>query len=172
MKKTVLFILLLVTGCSYQPIINNETKMNIQSSAFVHNQKIPSQYTCDGENTNPPLSFNELPEKTKSLVLIVDDHDASVGMWVHWTVWNIDPIDVVIKEGEGSATGVEGVNSFGSIGYGGPCPLGGMHRYFYKVYALDSMLDLDSSATKDSIVKAMEGHIIEKAELIGLYARQ
>jgi len=146
--------------------------MKIESSAFRQNEAIPSKYTCDGENVNPPLKFSRVPEDAKSLVLIVDDPDAPSGTWVHWTVWNIAPRTEGIGENDVPQGAVEGLTDFGKPGYGGPCPPSGTHRYFFKVFALDITLDLDSSAKIEELEKAMEGHILAKDELIGLYQRQ
>ena len=149
----------------------NEVKydtMLISSQAFDHQSNIPSQYTCDGRNINPPLEIEQIPEEAKSLVLIVDDPDAAGGMWVHWVVWNI-PITLSIKEN--SIPGTEGVNDFKRKHYGGPCPPSGIHRYFFKVYALDAVLDLPASTDKKSLEQAMQPHIIAFGEIIGLYQR-
>ena len=145
--------------------------MKIISSAFENNTKIPSKYTCDGENVNPPLEFVAVPEKAKSLVLIVDDPDALSKTWAHWIVYNIDPQILSVKENSKVETGIEGITDFGNQGYGGPCPPSGTHRYFFKLYALDKVLDLPQNATKQMVEKAMEGHMIEKSELIGLSKR-
>jgi len=145
--------------------------MKLESSAFQNNQPIPLKYTCDGENVNPPLKINEIPEGTKSLVLIVDDPDAPMGTWVHWLVWNIEPQTREVPESPVFDEAVEGINSFKKTGYGGPCPPSGTHHYFFKLYALDIMLDLDSQAKVKDIEKAMEGHILDKAELVGVYSR-
>lgn len=145
--------------------------MKIKSPAFKHTGSIPSKYTCDGKDISPPLEIEEVPEETKSLVLIVDDPDAPVGIWTHWTVWNIDPKVKKIEEDSIPKGGKEGMTNFGSTGYGGPCPPGGEHRYFFKLYALDTMLELDSSVEADELEEEMESHIIEKAELVGLYKR-
>lgn len=145
--------------------------MKIDSSAFGHNQSIPSKYTCDGENINPPLTFSDVSESAKSLVLIMDDPDAPMGVWDHWFVWNIPKETISINE-DLTPPGVVGKNTGGKIGYQGPCPPDRQHRYFFKLYALDTMLDIDTSATKQDLEKAMEGHILEKAELIGLYSRR
>lgn len=145
--------------------------MKIESAAFGHNQAIPSKYTCDGQNVNPPLTFSDVPSDAKSLVLINDDPDAPAGTWVHWTVWNISSQTTEIAEDSVPQGSVEGVTSFGKPGYGGPCPPSGTHRYFFKLYALDTTLDLDQSATKQDLEKAMEGHILAEASLIGLYSR-
>lgn len=146
-------------------------KMKIESSAFLDNQFIPSKYTCDGENVNPPLKISGVPSETKSLVLIVDDPDAPRGTWVHWTLWNINPKITEISENNSPEGAVEGVTDFGKPGYGGPCPPSGTHRYFFKIYALDITLDLEVSAKVKDIEKAMEGHILDQARLIGLYSR-
>lgn len=144
--------------------------MKIESSAFKHNEKIPAKYTCDGENISPPLAISEVPGNAKSLVLIVHDPDAPAGTWVHWNVWNIPPQTKEVREG-GVPQGIEGATSFNKPGYGGPCPPSGTHRYFFKLYALDTMLDLPSSAMKGEIEKSMTGHIIAYHEFIGLYER-
>lgn len=149
--------------------------MKISSPIFEHNQSIPAIYTCDGNNTNPPLAISEVPATAKSLALIMDDPDVPTfvredGLWVHWLVWNIDPKTSVIKENT-SDFGVVGLNTRGVNAYGGPCPPDREHRYFFKLYALDTTLDLDTATNKDQLEKAMAGHIIEQAELIGLYKR-
>lgn len=146
------------------------SNMNLSSPAFQNNGKIPVKYTCDGENINPPLIISDIPNKTKSLVLIVDDPDAPMGTWLHWTVFNIDPKTKEISENSIPSGALEGITDFGSIGYGGPCPPSGTHRYFFKLYALDIKLDLSSGVSKEEIEKAIEGHILDKAELIGLYS--
>ena len=146
--------------------------MKIESSAFKDNEFIPSKYTCDGVNISPPLRINEAPENAKSLVLIVDDPDAPIKTWVHWTIWNIDPMTNEIAEGSYPKGAVEGMTDFGRTGYGGPCPPFGTHRYFLKLYALDGVLNLISSATVKDIEKEMHGHILDKAQLIGLYKRK
>lgn len=142
--------------------------MRISSSAFEHNTSIPAKYTCQGEDISPPLKIKDIPDKTESLVLIMDDPDAPNGTWDHWVVFNIHPVNE-IKEGE--SPGYEGKNSWGKNMYGGPCPPSGTHRYFFKVYALDCKLTLDPSATKKDVESHMEGHVLESAELIGLYQK-
>jgi len=143
-------------------------KLTITSSVFKNKDVIPAKYTCDGEDVNPPLSVESVPEETESLVLIVDDPDAPMGMWDHWVVWDIPP---TTKIEENSVPGTEGLNDFGKYSYGGPCPPSGTHRYFFKVYALDKKLDLPSNSRKRNVEKAMEGHILAKGEIIGLYSR-
>jgi len=153
-------------------ITNLKTTMKITSPAFEHNQSIPQKFTCDGDNVNPPLQFSDVPEGTKSLALIVDDPDAPVGLWVHWTAWNIKSDTTEITENAVPSGGVEGVTSFGNSGYGGPCPPDGEHRYFFKLYALDTELDLSTESDKEDLEEAIVGHVLDKAELIGLYKRQ
>jgi Raf kinase inhibitor-like YbhB/YbcL family protein len=140
----------------------------VTSSAFENKGRIPSKYTCDGENVNPPLNIQGIPEAAKSLVLIVDDPDAPMGTWVHWVVWNIP---VTEKIGEDSVPGTEGVSTSGGHSYSGPCPPSGTHRYFFKVYALDTRLDIDPNSKKKDVEKAIEGHIVVKGEIVGLYSR-
>lgn len=146
--------------------------MKISSSAFEHNGSIPSQYTCDGQSRIPPLAFSGIPEGTKSLALIHDDPDAPAGLWVHWIVWNINPESSGIHEGTLPSGALEGTNSWERVGYSAPCPPSGRHRYFFTLYALDTTLNLDLSAKKESLEKAMGDHILAKAILIGLYGRK
>lgn len=145
--------------------------MKIQSSTFQHNENIPPKYTCDGEGINPPLQFFDVPGNAKSLVLISDDPDAPMGIWVHWTIWNIDPKIIEIAENSVPANAVEGTTSFGNVGYGGPCPPSGVHRYFFKLYAIDTLLDLPAGTNSKDLEKAIQGHIVDSAEFIGLYSR-
>ncbi|KKQ42276.1 MAG: hypothetical protein US59_C0012G0021 [Candidatus Levybacteria bacterium GW2011_GWB1_37_8] len=144
--------------------------MKIISSAFENNSKIPAKYTCDGENVNPPLSLIDVPANAKSLVLIVDDPDAPSGTWVHWTIFNINPKVANVEEENIPSGGKEGITSFGKTGYGGPCPPSGVHRYFFKLYTLDIILNL-INPDKAALEKAMRSHILDKAELIGLHSR-
>lgn len=145
--------------------------MKIWSSAFADKEAIPSRYTCDGDDINPPLQF-DVPSSAKSLALIVDDPDAPRGTWVHWVVWNIDPNTSEIKEDSVPKSSRQGINDFGNMSYGGPCPPSGTHRYFFKLYALDVSLNIPSRSAKADLEKAMQGHIIERAEMIGLYRRR
>jgi len=145
--------------------------MNINSPAFSNNEDIPPKYTCDSDNINPELDFSGVPPDAVSLVLIMDDPDAPGGTWVHWTLFNIDPATAGIDENSVPAGAVQGSNSWGTQVYGGPCPPSGTHRYFFKLYALDTSLDLDPTATASDIEDAMQGHILANAELIGLYSR-
>lgn len=147
----------------------NQT-MKLTSPAFTHNSTIPTKYTCDGEDISPPLLISETPAEAKSLVLIVDDPDAPVGDWVHWTLWNIPPSTTEIEEARAPA-GIEGTTDFGRTGWGGPCPPSGTHRYFFKLFALDTELTLPESAGKAEILDAINNHILDSTELIGTYAR-
>lgn len=145
--------------------------MQITSSAFENNSPIPSKYTCDGEDINPPLSFSDVPEAAKSLVLFVDDPDAPGKTFVHWVLYNISPNVKFIAEDDKPGTAAVGVNSAGENLYVGPCPPSGTHRYFFKLYALDAKLeDLPDFADLDIVEEAMQGSIIAQAELIGLYS--
>jgi len=146
--------------------------MEISSTAFDNDTAIPSMYSCDGDDNNPPLTITNTPPEAKSLALIVDDPDAPAGTWVHWTLFNIDPTTTEISENSVPENSVQGLTSFNSQGYGGPCPPSGTHRYFFKIYALDTMLDLDETAKAIDIEQAMEGHIIDKAEFFGTYTHQ
>jgi len=145
--------------------------MEIESPVFKNNKLIPSKYTCDGENVNPPLLIDDVPENAKSLVLIVDDPDASRGTWVHWTVWNIGPHIKEIKENSCPQNAVEGRTDFGRPGYGGPCPPSGTHRYFFKLFALNTTLDIDTSTEAADLEREIEDNILAKAQLVGLYRR-
>ena len=136
--------------------------MRVTSPAFQHKGFIPRKYTCDSDNVNPPLVFDDLPDDAKSLVLIIDDPDAPMGTWVHWVVWNIP---VTEKIDEDSVPGTEGVSTSGDHSYSGPCPPSGTHRYFFKVYVLDTKLDISNNSKKEDLEKAMEGHVIGKAAL-------
>lgn len=149
--------------------------MKLTSSAFRSGEKIPRKYTCQGTDINPPLQISDLPPKTKSLALIVDDPDVPPNvrkdrMWVHWVVYNIDPNLSTIPEGIPSI-GVMGKNTGGENRYMGPCPPDREHRYFFKLYALDKKLDLNEGASKEELLKAMEGHILGQTELMGRYEK-
>ncbi len=140
----------------------------ISSSAFGRSKLIPAKYTCDGANVSPPLQIEGIPEEAKSLVLIVEDPDAPMGLWIHWVVWNIPPTGTI---NENSSPGIEGLTSSKKRRYGGPCPPSGTHRYFFKVYALDIRLELSGNSQKRDVEKAMRNHVVAKGELVGLYSR-
>lgn len=148
-----------------------EGNMKIISSAFSEGQKIPQKYSCDGENISPPLSILDVPANSVSLVLIMDDPDAPAGTWVHWLVWNIDPNVKDITEGATPSGSVSGTTSFGDVGYGGPCPPSGQHRYFFKLYALNSKIDLKEDAKVENLTQAMKNHLIQETSLMGVYSR-
>ena len=150
--------------------------LEITSSAFSEGKMIPTRYTCDGPDVSPDLAWSGVPDTAQSLALICDDPDAPMGTWVHWVLFNIPagtsglpaeiPPDAVLENG-----GRHGTNDFGRLGYGGPCPPGGTHRYFFKLYALDTEPDLASGITKAQLLEAMEGHILAEAQLMGKYKR-
>jgi len=142
--------------------------MILTSPAFDNNKSIPKRFTCDGEGQNPPLKIDGVPKNAKSLVLIVDDPDAPMATFIHWIVYDI-PVISEIKEG--SIPGKQGINTARSFGWVSPCPPSGTHRYIFKIYALDKKLGLKEGANKSVVEKAMEGHIMDKAELTGLYKR-
>ncbi len=146
------------------------------SAAFSEGAMIPTRYTCDGEDVSPPLSWTELPPETGSFALICEDPDAPVGTWDHWVLFNIPASATGLPEAvPATATlddgSVHGNNSWGRLGYGGPCPPGGTHRYIFSLFALDIKLDLKSGATKSGLLKAMEGHILARTRLMGKYRR-
>lgn len=152
--------------------------MNLTSSAFAQNGAIPKKYTCDGGDTSPPLTWSDVPAGAKSLALIIDDPDAPDPAaprmtWVHWVLYNLPPSSGGLAEGlknlpSGTA---EGTNDWQRTGYGGPCPPVGRHRYFHKLYALDTVLQGLKKPNKAALEKAMQGHIVARAELIGTYQR-
>jgi len=146
-------------------------KMKITSSAFQEGGNIPSKFSCDGGNTSPPLQISNVPPEAKSLVLIVDDPDAPSGLFTHWAVWNISPQTSTVAEGS-TPKGVQGTNDFGRSGYGGPCPPYGMHRYYFKIFALDRELDLPFGAKRSQLEAALKGHAIAQGELMGRYSRK
>ena len=143
--------------------------MQLTSPEFSHNGNIPAKFTCEGQDINPPLEIQDIPKGTKSLSLIMDDPDAPSKVWVHWVVCDMP---IVYNIQENSIPGTQGINDSGDIGYGSPCPPTGVHRYFFKLYALDVKLDLTEGLTKKDLEAAMEGHILAKAELVGLYKRK
>ena len=154
---------------------NGVSNMKLTSTAFEHNGKIPSEYTCDGEDISPELMIEDVPAGAKSLALIMDDIDVPKhirpdGLWVHWVVWNISTDTKKIAKAN-EPEGIQGITNFGRTGYGGPCPPDREHRYFFKLYALDISLDIPEGSTKDVLEKAMKENIIEQTELIGLYEK-
>lgn len=149
----------------------DNTSFTITSAAFANNQSIPELYTCKGQSVRPPLVIQNSPEKTTSFAIIMIDPDAVQGEWTHWLAWNIDPATQTIDENSLPPGMVEGTTSFGTQGYGGPCPPKGtgVHRYIFEIYALDNRLDLPITTDSKQLQKAMEGHIIERARLTGSF---
>ena len=151
--------------------------MKLTSPAFTEGGMIPAQYTCNGADISPPLAWEEVPEDAKSLALIVDDPDAPVGTWVHWVLYNLPASTRELKENITKTKilpdgAMQGTNDFRKIGYNGPCPPGGTHRYFFKLYALDEMVDLNPGARKKDLVDAMKGHILAECQLMGRFSRR
>ncbi len=152
-------------------------EITIKSKAFDHGGMIPKKYTCDGINVSPPLTWDPVPEGTETLALICDDPDAPVGIWVHWVIFNLPANTTGLKEQipyeEMLDIGAkQGKNDFRKIGYGGPCPPGGVHRYYFKIYALDIKIMLKPGITKSQLIDAMSGHILGKGQLMGKYKRE
>jgi Raf kinase inhibitor-like YbhB/YbcL family protein len=175
--------------------------ISLRSPAFSEGGMIPKEYTCDGPDRSPPLEWSGVPDSARSLALICDDPDAPMGTWSHWVVFDLPPQVKALEEGipaeptgavalnQGTEPAVagngvgrlalgpdppkarQGQNDFGKIGYGGPCPPSGTHRYFFRLYALDAQLGLSSSATRSDVLKAIQGHIVAEGRLIGKYAR-
>jgi Raf kinase inhibitor-like YbhB/YbcL family protein len=181
-------------GCHQQDPLPAEDParrtIQLRSSAFADGGMIPRTFTCDGSDRSPPLEWSGVPAPARSLALFCDDPDAPLGTWSHWVVFNLPPQATALNEGvppeetiapaaaemPGSADGKlpkarQGTNDFGKIGYGGPCPPGGTHRYFFRLYALDIPLDLGSSATRSQVLKTIEGHILAEGRLMGKYKR-
>jgi Raf kinase inhibitor-like YbhB/YbcL family protein len=185
MKKTPLFLLTIgiLSGNLYAkgPEAKKGAKamdtITIESAAFGNMQPIPSKYTCDGADISPPLSWTNVPAGTKSLALICDDPDAPAGTWVHWVVYDLPPmLDILPENVPKSDTvpggGKQGKTDFGRAGWGGPCPPSGTHRYFFKIYALDIMLNLPAGKARAEVEKAMRGHVVAQGELVGTYKRK
>lgn len=178
-----ILIVLLVLLSSFDSSLQNQTKpggekmeIKLTSPVFKEGEFIPKKYTCDGENVSPPLGWSGIPATTKSIALICDDPDAPMGTWVHWVIFNIPAsvkrlnenikIAKVLEDGT-----VQGNNDSRKIGYAGPCPPGGTHRYFFKIYALDKRIEHTPGATKKELIKEMEGHILAEGKLMGKYSR-
>lgn len=155
----------------------SEKAIKISSSAFKQGEAIPAKYTCDGENVSPPLSWTWYPKRTQSFAIIADDPDAPMGTWVHWVIYNIpasvNDLDENLAKTDTLQNGImQGITDFRRPGYGGPCPPGGTHRYFFKIYALDIMLKAKPGLSKAELLKAMKGHIIAEGQLMGKYKRK
>jgi len=170
MKRLGLVILIVSLGLGVLWLKREKSLMQL-TSVFSNNQTIPSKFTCDGGNINPELNISGVPKETKSLSLIVDDPDAPNGDFVHWVMWNFEAETQQIKENTNPAGAVVGKNDFGKNNYGGPCPPSGTHRYQFKVYALDVKLDLPAVSGKKELLAVMNGHILDQAQLTGIYGR-
>jgi len=188
-KSSVIPVLLLLTlmGCANrtqpitQPLVTStpteaKTEIKLTSTAFKEGEPIPRQYTCDGVNISPPLEWGKVPKTVKTIAIVDDDPDAPARTWVHWVVYNLPAEHIGLVESLPAteklvAGGFHGKNDFGNVGYGGPCPTSGTHRYFFKIYALDSELPLEARATKAEVEKAMEGHVVAQAQLMGTYRK-
>jgi Raf kinase inhibitor-like YbhB/YbcL family protein len=149
----------------------------LTSTAFAQEEPVPAKYSCDGDNVSPPLQWSDPPDGTQSFALIMDDPDAPVGTWIHWVLYDLpadarDLPEAIPSDADLSDGSRHGENSWGRTDYGGPCPPSGTHRYFFKLYALDTVLDLEAGATKDQLLQAMEGHILAETELMGTYSKQ
>ena len=151
-------------------------RMPVRSPAFAEGGMIPGKYSCQGEDLSPPIEWDSVPGAAKSLALICDDPDAPMGRWVHWVLFDMPPDLRLLHEGMPKAEKIEcgaaqGMNDFGKIGYGGPCPPGGTHRYFFTLYALDTKLNLKGRVTKARLLNEMKGHVIAEGTLIGKYRK-
>jgi len=146
--------------------------MLITSTAFQQNGYIPSKYTCDGINHNPPLTFSKVPENAQSLVLIVEDPDAPSKVFTHWLIYNMPPSTLQILENQVPSNSAQGMTDFGKAGYGGPCPPSGTHRYFFKLFALGTRLNLPNGVSKEDVQEAMKAYILESTEIVGLYEKK
>jgi len=184
---SIALLIMFASGCAKQPSTTTQipptssspqaaTGIKLISSAFTEGQPIPRQFTCDGINISPPLEWTGIPKSARTLAIIADDPDAPSGNWVHWVIYNL-PADTMgmienlpptedVKGG-----GLQGKNDFEKTAYGGPCPPSGTHRYFFKIYALDTELQLKAGATKAELEKAMEGHTLAQSQLMGTYRR-
>lgn len=149
--------------------VNNS--LTVTSQAFENGKTIPSKYTCDSENVNPPINIVGVTNNVKSLVLIMEDPDSPGKVWNHWLIWNINPASINIPENNVPSGAVQGKNDFGQNKYGGPCPFMGTHRYFFKVYALDTTLNLTEGASRSELDQAISSHIIATGELMGTYKK-
>ena len=177
---------LVFPGCAGRPqkiaqpastLKEDKTEIKLTSAAFKDGQQIPGPYTCDGVNISPPLEWSGVPKTATTVAIIVDDPDAPSGTFVHWVLYNLPAENIGLVENVPAsenlkAGGFHGKNDFGKFGYGGPCPPSGTHRYFFKIYALDSELSLKAGATKAELMKAMEGHIVLEGQLMGTYRHQ
>jgi len=180
---TAILLLAALTACggtrepAARPKEETAARLALTSAAFQEGGDIPGRHTCDGLDLSPPLSWSAPPDGIQSLALICDDPDAPVGTWVHWLLYDLPPDTTALAEGipageEPAGGGRQGRNSWGNVGYGGPCPPPGpAHRYFFTLYALDARLDLSAGATQKELLKAMDGHILAEGQLMGRYQK-
>ena len=183
MRTLLILLVVVLAACSQaeQPTAIPSTQeqkslevvtLKLSSPAFEHNAIIPKKFTCEGQDVNPELNIEGVPDNAKSLVLIADDPDAPPKVWEHWTVWNIPADTTKIAENSVPSGAVQGMNDFQRVEWGGPCPPPGkVHHYNFKLYALDTTLSLESSSTKADVEQVMQGHILEETVLIGTYER-
>jgi Raf kinase inhibitor-like YbhB/YbcL family protein len=172
MKRPTFFLLIFSLPLFINCTPMKDPEITVSSTAFAHNGMIPSQYTCDGKNISPQISWSRGPEGTKTYALICDDPDAPMKTWVHWLIYNIPASVLAIPEDDkGVKDALYGTTDFRRTGYGGPCPPGGTHHYHFKLYALDIALPLKNGASKAEMEAAMKGHILASGDLVGLYAR-
>ena len=171
MRKPFTGVAVVILLTAFALFAAGRAKLKVTSSAFQEGGNIPSKFTCDGSDTSPSLQITGVPSEAKSLVLIADDPDAPGGLFTHWLVWNIPSQTKSIAEGS-APNGVQGANDFGKSGYRGPCPPAGVHRYSFKIFALDRELELRSGAKRSQMNAAMKGHVIAQGELVGRYSRK
>src|SRR5437763_8887434 len=170
--KTIIIVGCAMAAAALVAFAAGGAKMKISSSAFQEGGTIPEKFSKNGQNVSPELRIEGAPAEAKTLALIVDDPDAPVGLFTHWLVWNIDPKTTQLAEGSAPNGAVQGKNDFGDIGYGGPQPPSGTHRYYFKIFALNSSLDLTSGAKRKEVDAAMKGHIIAQGQLMGKYSKK
>lgn len=167
-------IVLMLGWCMYSACLGGSMNIAIITQEFKNGDLIPTEYTCDGLNSSPTVWWDHVPEQTRSLALICQDPDAPGGVWDHWIIFNIPPHVTELNKNvrPEDIPAVYGTNSWGKSAYGGPCPPSGTHRYFFMLYALDKELSLTANATKKDILKAIEGHVIQRAQIMGTYQRK
>jgi Raf kinase inhibitor-like YbhB/YbcL family protein len=169
MAIQILYVIFSLLNNDYMSLTKEEVgTLTISSPAFKEGADIPAKYTCQGENINPEIDILGIPKEAKTLALIMEDPDAPHGTFDHWLLWNMNPID---KIAENSLPGIPGTNSSGEVKYKGPCPPSGSHRYYFKVYALDTVLPLAEGERKEELTRQMKGHIVAKGELMGRYKK-
>jgi Raf kinase inhibitor-like YbhB/YbcL family protein len=170
--KTIIIVGCAMTAAALVAFAAGGAKMKISSSAFQEGGTIPEKFSKNGQNVSPELRVEGAPAEAKSLALIVDDPDTPVGLFTHWLVWNIDPKTIEIAENSPPNGAVQGTNDYPNLGYGGPQPPSGTHRYYFKIFALDRVLDLKSGAKRREVDAAMRGHMIGQGELMGRYSKK